>query len=117
MVDPNEIEAIAAAAGVVWDDSNKFIAGHVASVLMVDGGGFFHPCTCAIGFDHQALQPQVNTGSGEPPEYTPLPNVVVPDPLSDEMYADPVVPYDPSVSNPTDSDSSDFSDSTTIEGA
>jgi hypothetical protein len=92
----NEYDYLAARAGVVWNEGDRYSHGHVATVLTVLSGVFSHPCTCPIGVDHAALVPSENPDSGEPDDY--VVDAVVP-PIPD------VVPVEARVEPVTDPDS------------
>ena len=82
-----DYSALAALAGVVWDDSNRWLSGHQARVLLIDGESFYHPCTCELNAAHDALVPTLNVESAEVPNYAPLP-----DPITTPSAAPPPDP-------------------------
>lgn len=69
-----DFSGLAAQAGVVWDDSNRWATGHQARVLTTDGISFYHPCTCWMDAAHDAMVPSENPSSTAEPEYAPLPD-------------------------------------------
>lgn len=65
-----DYSAIAASAGVVYTEADRYTLGHTARVLVDGGGYFFHPCTCPNQVDHDALVPNLNPGL--PAQYEPM---------------------------------------------